>query len=60
MKSHTGACKRFKKLKSGLIKGAKAGRRHLLTKKTAGKKRNMRRTLYISAVDMVHISRLLP
>lgn len=60
MKSHSGARKRFKKLKSGLIKAAKSGRRHLLTKKTTAKKRQMRRKAYIHACDMIHVERLLP
>ena len=60
MKSHSGASKRFKKLKSGLIKAAKAGRRHLLTKrKTTQKKRNMRRALYVHPSDVRHVKSLL-
>jgi large subunit ribosomal protein L35 len=37
VKTHSGASKRFKKLKSGLIKMTRAGRRHLLTKKSASR-----------------------
>ncbi len=59
MKSHSGACKRFKKLKSGLIKHTTAGRRHLLTKKSSKRKRSMRHSAYINAVDMSHMRRLL-
>ena len=42
MKTHSAAKKRFKKLKSGLIKMIKAYRRHLLTKKSAERKRSLR------------------
>lgn len=59
MKTHSGASKRLKKLKSGLVKGAKAGKRHLLTKKSTKRKRNLRRGLYVNSRDMVHVKRLL-
>lgn len=60
MKSHSGAKKRFKKLKNGEIKASRPYRRHLLTKKTAKRKRQLRRALYIAAVDRHHIAPLLP
>lgn len=60
VKTHSGAKKRFKKLKSGLIKASKPFRRHLLTKKTAKKKRQMRRALYLGTSDRHHIAPLLP
>ena len=60
MKTHSGASKRFKKLKSGLIKATKSGRRHLLTKKSTSKKRHMRAASYINKRDLVHVERLLP
>ena len=60
MKTHSGASKRFKKLKSGLVKYTKPGRRHLLAKKSAGKKRKMRHSAYINARDLIHVERLLP
>lgn len=60
VKTHSGAKKRFKKLKSGLIKAAHGYRRHLLTKKTAKRKRQLRGGFYISAVDAHHIAPLLP
>ncbi len=59
-KTHSGASKRFKKLKSGLIKYTKAGRRHLLTKKSARKKRTMRQSGYVSKADYHTICPLLP
>ena len=60
MKSHAGARKRIKKLKSGLFKGTRSGRRHLLTKKSAGRKRKMRTAFYVNPCDLSHIARLLP
>ena len=60
MKTHSASKKRFKKLKSGLIKKSKAFRRHLLTKKTAERKRRLRANSYISKVDVKSIDRLLP
>ena len=60
MKTHSGAKKRFKKLKSGLIKASRSGRRHLLTKKTTKRKRDLRRALYIGPSDIRHVKSLLP
>jgi large subunit ribosomal protein L35 len=59
MKTHSGAAKRFKKLKSNLVKGAKAGRRHLMTRKSASTKRNMRRAFYVGSCDIRHVKSLL-
>jgi large subunit ribosomal protein L35 len=60
MKTHSGAKKRFKKRKSGLIKITKPFRRHLLTGKSSKRRRNFRKAAHISAVDMKHIVHLLP
>jgi large subunit ribosomal protein L35 len=60
MKTHAGAKKRFKKRKSGLIKITKAFRRHLLTKKSAKRKRKFRAAAHVSAADKGHLIHLLP
>jgi large subunit ribosomal protein L35 len=60
VKTHSGASKRFKRLKSGLIKATKTKRRHLLTKKTRKAKREMRRALYVGTTDIRHVKPLLP
>lgn len=60
MKTHSGAKKRFKKLKSGLIKAEKAFHRHLLTKKNSKTKRKLRGSLYVNAANMPNVERLLP
>ena len=42
MKTHRGAAKRFRKTGSGKLKRAKAFRKHILTKKSQKRKRNLR------------------
>lgn len=59
MKSHSGAGKRLKKLKSGKVKYYKIGRRHLLTKKAAKRKRHLRDAGYICKADIGHVASLL-
>ena len=60
MKTHSGAKKRFKKMKSGLIKAARPFRRKLLIKKSQKRKRHLRSALFISPSDMGRIGRLFP
>jgi large subunit ribosomal protein L35 len=49
MKTHRGAAKRFSLTKSGKVKRAKAYKSHILTKKSAKRKRNLRqRWIYFS------------
>ena len=50
-KSNRAACKRFKVTKSGLIKRGKQNRRHILTKKTTKRKRQLRQGGYVSAAE---------
>jgi large subunit ribosomal protein L35 len=42
LKSHRGACKRFRKTPSGTIKRRGAYRNHILTKKSTKQKRHLR------------------
>lgn len=58
-KTHSGAKKRFKKLKSGLIKRSRAYHRHLLTKKTSKQKRYLGAIGYVAKCDMHRMSELL-
>lgn len=58
-KTHSGAKKRFKKTKSGLIKASHAMRRHILTKKTRKLKRQLRRSYYLDSCDQARIRQLL-
>ena len=62
LKTSSAAKKRFRKTggKKLKIKRAKAYRRHLLTKKSAGRKRKLRSTAYVNASDMRNILPLLP
>ncbi|HHT50598.1 MAG TPA: 50S ribosomal protein L35 [Eubacteriaceae bacterium] len=60
MKTHRGAAKRFSKTKSGRIKRAKAYKSHILTKKSSKRKRNLRKTGYISRKEADNIAQLIP
>ena len=59
IKSNRGAAKRFRKTKSG-YKCAKSNRRHILTKKTTKRKRQLRKGLIISESDMGRVEQMLP
>jgi len=60
MKTRSSAKKRFKKIRKGLIKRAKAYHRHLLTKKTAKRKDQLRQATYVHPSDVSRISKMLP
>lgn len=59
LKTHSGASKRFKLLKSGLIKYSRGFRRHLLTGKAAKRKRQLRGGGYINPSDKGHLTALI-
>ncbi|MGM0509002.1 MAG: 50S ribosomal protein L35 [Fusobacteriota bacterium] len=60
MKSHSGAKKRFKKTKKGKYKAKKAGKQHILTKKSSDKKRKMRNDMVIEGTRAKKLEQLLP
>lgn len=60
IKTNKSAAKRFKKTGQGKIKRAKAFRSHLLTKKSARRKRGLRKKALVSGSDAKRISRLIP
>lgn len=62
MKTNSAAKKRFRRSggKKGLLKRSKAFRRHLLTKKSAKCKRDLRQGGYVNSRDAGHINSLLP
>lgn len=60
MKTHRGAAKRFKITASGKVKKSKAYKSHILEKKDAGRKRNLRHAGLVSAADTPKIKSLLP
>ena len=60
MKTVSAAKKRFKKVGKNKIKRSHSFRRHLLTKKSAKRKRDLRTTAYISKADLKMVKLLLP
>lgn len=60
LKSHRGAAKRFKKTGSGNWIRHKAAKRHLLTHKSARKKRMLGQETILSPAAQVTVKSLLP
>ena len=59
MKSNRGAAKRFRTTASGRIKRKRGYMRHILTKKSSKRKRQLRKPAYVHPVDEGRIKRLL-
>jgi len=59
MKSKRGAVKRFKVTASGKVKRHRAYGSHILTKKSAKRKRNLRKAALVSAVDEKRVKRMI-
>lgn len=59
MKSNSAARKRFKVSPSGTIKRKKAYHSHILTKKSAKRKRNLGKSSVIAKVDVQRVRRML-
>ncbi len=51
IRTKRGAAKRFKLSKSGLVKRGKAGKSHILTKKTTKTKRKLREKVVVASVQ---------
>ena len=60
MKSNSGASKRFRRTASGGIKCGHSHRRHILTKKSTKRKRQLRNTCMMHPSDVPSVNRLLP
>jgi len=60
MKTHKSSAKRFKVSSSGKIIRSKAYKSHILTKKTAKRKRNLRKRTTVSSVEVKKVKALLP
>lgn len=60
MKTHKSSAKRFKVTSSGIIMRSKAYKSHILTKKTAKRKRNLRKATTVSSAEVKKIRVLLP
>ncbi|MFA7633082.1 MAG: 50S ribosomal protein L35 [Thiohalomonadaceae bacterium] len=58
-KTNRGAAKRFKATAGGFKRG-QAFKRHILTKKTTKRKRQLRGTTTVAAVDSRMVSRMMP
>jgi len=60
MKTHRGAAKRFKKTGSGKLKRRKAFTSHILTKKSAKRKRNLRKGTLVDSSQLKVMKKVLP
>ncbi|MFW6138548.1 MAG: 50S ribosomal protein L35 [Spirochaetota bacterium] len=60
LKTNKGAAKRFKITKGGNIKKKRAFKSHKLTKKSAKRKRKLRKPVYIESNEKQKIKTMLP
>ncbi|MFO7735412.1 MAG: 50S ribosomal protein L35 [bacterium] len=60
MKTNKSAAKRFKKTAKGKLKRGHAFKSHILTKKTAKKKRNLRKSEIVRSEDRKRLKSMLP
>ncbi len=60
LKTHRGAAKRFKKSGTGKIMRSRAYHSHILTKKSAGRKRRLVSETTVSAADFKKVSAMIP
>lgn len=60
MKTSRSAAKRFKKTGTGQLKRNKAYKSHILTKKTAKRKRNLRKSALVDASNVKNMKKILP
>jgi large subunit ribosomal protein L35 len=60
MKTNRGAAKRFKVTGSGGIKRGQSHRRHILTKKSTKRKRQLRSPAQLDKADVAVVRRMIP
>ena len=60
LKTHRGAAKRFKKTGTGKIVRSKAFKQHILTSKTAKRRRDLRGTTIVDDTDVPRVARMIP
>ncbi len=60
IKTHRGAAKRFKKTAGGKFKSSHAFHSHILGKKSAKRKRKLRKATIVDAADAARLKRLMP
>jgi large subunit ribosomal protein L35 len=59
LKSHRGARKRFKKTATGKVVRRHAFARHILSKKSPGRKRKLRTAVVVEGAEAKRLSRML-
>ena len=60
MKTHRGAAKRFGTTGSGKLRRAKAFKQHILTSKSAKRRRGLRGTTMVDEADAPRLKRMIP
>jgi len=60
IKTNRGAAKRFKRTPSGSFKRAQSHRRHILTKKSTKRKRQLRSPSMLHKADVASARRMIP
>jgi large subunit ribosomal protein L35 len=60
MKTKSGAKKRFRVRPGGTVKRGQAFKRHILTKKSTSRKRNLRGAVNVHETNMGHMAQMLP
>ena len=60
MKTHRGAAKRFKKTGTGKIVHQKRGKRHILTKMSSKRKRQLREKGELGGADRKRMKQMIP
>ncbi len=59
MKTHRGAAKRFKTTGTGKIVRSRSNKQHILTKKSAKRKRKLRHATLVDPVDAKRLKQML-
>ncbi len=60
MKTSSSAAKRFSKTGTGKLKRMKAGKQHILTKKSTKLKRNLRKAAMTDETNVKNMKKILP
>ncbi len=60
MKTSSAAAKRFSKTGTGKLKRMKAGKQHILTKKSTKLKRNLRKAAITDETNVKNMKKILP
>ena len=60
IKTHSGAKKRFKLTKTGLVKRGHAFKSHIINKKTTKRKRNLRKVVVADVTNVAKVKKMIP